>query len=186
MRRAVTDEERQVLMDNPELVMFMPQHQGLNPTVFLLVIPVTTMVVVAALLYFTGALSAVVETSPIVSCLAYVIVCAVIVPWSCLRFKWWYDDTYGCDRELRKLLAREELVVERVHVTGVVPQQAEVYIETDDGPSMFGIASTRNYFVPEAGNDIALLHTAEASMAVRPDPITESLLHEEAAPRCDA
>lgn len=176
MKRPVTDEERAVLMAHPELVMFMPQHTGMHPTVFLLVIPVLSMVVVALAFYLTGAYRTVVETAPILSCLAYVVVCAVIVPWSCLHLKWWYDDAYGCDRELRKLLARKDLEVERVRITGVVVQRAEVYIETDDGPSMFGIASTRNRFVPEEGTDVAVLHTAVASMVVRPDPKTQSLL----------
>ncbi|MBR3384561.1 MAG: hypothetical protein IKG69_05060 [Atopobiaceae bacterium] len=175
MTRPLTEEERQVLMANPELVMFKPRHTGMHPTVFLLVIPVTTMVVVAAIVYFAGLVDTLVEQSPVISCLLYVGLCAVVVPWSCLRLKWWYDDAYGCDRELRRYLAGD-VAVERVRITGFVPQRAEVYAEGDDGPFMFGIASTRNAFAPEEGTDVALLHAAGASMAVRPDPRTQSLL----------
>ena len=175
MTRPLTEEERRVLMAHPELVMFKPRHTGMHPTVFLLVIPVTTMVVVAAIVYFAGLVDTLVERSPVVSCLAYVGLCAVVVPWSCLRLKWWYDDAYGCDRELRRYLAGD-VAVERVRITGFVPQRAEVYAEGDDGPFMFGTASTRNTFVPEKDTDMALLHAAGASMAVRPDPRTRSLL----------
>ncbi|MBQ3267742.1 MAG: hypothetical protein IJH08_07485, partial [Atopobiaceae bacterium] len=65
MTRPLTEEERQVLMANPELVMFKPRHTGMHPTVFLLVIPVTTMVVVAAIVYFAGLVDTLVEQSPV-------------------------------------------------------------------------------------------------------------------------
>lgn len=170
----MTDAERQVLMDNPELVMFAPQHQGIHPTVFLLVIPVITMVILGALLWFTGTGKAFIDAAPIASCLAYVAVCT-LTPWICLHIKRRYDDAYGCDRELRRLLSRD-LVVERVHITGVVPQRAEVYAEADGEPCLIGIASTRNTFVPDVGTDVAVLYAGDASMLVRPDPRTLSLL----------
>ena len=171
--RPITQEERQILMDNPELVMFMPRHRGLEPVVFLLVIPVVTMVVLAAALYLTGLLFVVVEAAPVLSCLTYVAI-STLMPWVCLRVKTWYDEAYGCDRELRRLLRQEGLVVEVVRITGFVPQQAEVYAEGDNGPFMFGIASTRNTFAPEVGTKIALIHTSSNALAVRPDPRTSS------------
>lgn len=175
MTRPLTEDERQVLMDNPELVMFMPRHRGMHPTVFLLVIPVAALVVVAGVVYLAGLAEVLVESHPVLSCIAYVGLCGVIAPFGCLRLKWWYDDAYGCDRELRRLLARD-LEVERVHITGVVPQRAEVYAESDDGPFMFGIASTRNAFVPEEGTDVAILLADDVAMVVRPDPRLSSLL----------
>ena len=174
MARPITQEERQILMDNPELVMFKPQHTGLQPVVFLLVIPVMTMVVIAGALYLTGTLFAVVEAAPVLSCLAYVAI-SCLMPWICLYAKNRYDEAYGCDRELRKLLRKEGLTVEVVRITGVVPQRAEVYAEGDDGPFMFGIASTRNTFVPQVGSRMAIVSTGEIGLAVRPDPKTSSL-----------
>lgn len=175
MARRLTDEERRVLTANPELVMFMPRRAGMHPTMFLLVIPITTMVVTAGVVYRAGLIDVLVERAPVLSCLAYVMLCAVIAPWSCLHLKWWYDGAYGNDRELRRRLA-EDVTVERVHITGFEPQRAEVYAEGDNGPFMFGIASTIHTFVPEEGTDVAILHAPDASMAVRPDPRTRSLL----------
>jgi len=174
MRRPVTEAERQTLMANPELVMFAPQHQGIHPTVFLLVIPVITMVILGALLWFTDMGRTLIDSAPMASCFVFIAVC-VLVPWICLRIKWWYDDAYGCDRELRRLLTRG-LMVERVHITGVVPQRAEVYAEADGEQFLIGIASTRNTFVPDVGEDVAILYADDASMLVRPDPRTLSLL----------
>ncbi len=177
MGRPITQEERQVLMDNTELVMFMPRHRGLEPVVFLLVIPVTTMVVLAGALYLTGTLFTVVEAAPTLSCLAYVAI-STLMPWVCLRIKTWYDEAYGCDRELRALLRKEGLTVEVVRITGYVPERAEVYAEGDDGPFMFGIASTYNTFTPQKGTRVALIHTGERGLAVRPDPKTGSLVRD--------
>ncbi len=174
MRRPVTDAERETLMANPELVMFAPQHLGIHPTVFLLVIPVITMVILGALLWFTDTGRALVDAAPTVSCLAFVAI-STLTPWPCLHIKRKYDDAYGCDRELRRLLARD-LVVERVHITDVLPQKAEVYAESDGGRYLIGIASTRNTFVPDVGDDVAVLFAGDASMLVRPDPRTLSLL----------
>ena len=70
MARPITQEEREILMENPELVMFMPQHAGLRPVVFLLVIPVTTMVVLAGAIWFWKPLFALVEAAPTLTCLA--------------------------------------------------------------------------------------------------------------------
>ena len=95
MARPITREERQLLMDNPELVMFMPRRQGLGSVVFLLVIPVTTMVLLAGALFITGAVYTLVESAPVLSTLVFVAVC-VLAPWVCLRAKTWYDEAYGC------------------------------------------------------------------------------------------
>ena len=175
MARPITQEERQVLMDNTELVMFMPRRRGIEPVVLLFVIPVTTMVVLAGALYAAGVVGTLVETAPVLSCLAYVAVCS-LMPFACLRVKTWYDEAYGCDRELRDLLGQEGLVVEVIRITGAVPQRGEVYAEGDDGPFLFGIASTCNTFLPEKGTKIALIRTGEVDLAVRPDPRTSSLL----------
>ena len=174
MRRPVTEAERQTLMNNLELVMFAPQHLGIHPTVFLLVIPMITMVILGALLWFTDTGRALIDAAPMASCFAFIAVC-VLVPWICLHIKREYDDAYGCDRELRRLLSRD-LLVERVHITGVVPQRAEVYAESDGEQYLIGIASTRNTFVPDEGTDVAVLYADDASMLVRPDPRTLSLL----------
>ena len=176
MRRPITEQERQVLLDNPELVMFMPRHQGLEPVVFLLVIPVISMVVLAAALYLSGALFTLVEAAPVASCLAYVAICGVIAPLGCHYAKTWYDEAYGCDRELRGYLEQKGLTVEAVRITGFEPQRAEVYAEREEGPFMFGVAGTRNTFAPEVGSRIALLYTDEIGLAVRPDQRTQSLL----------
>lgn len=176
MTRPVTQQERQLLSDNPELVMFMPRHQGLEPIVFLLVVPVISMVVLGGGLYLTGMLFTLVEAAPIALCLVYVAICAVLMPLACLRIKMWYDETRGCDRELRSYLRREDLVVEAVRITGFEPQRAELYADTKTGPLMIGIAGTRNTFVPEPGTRIALLYTGEIGLAVQPDPRTASLL----------
>lgn len=175
MARPLTDEERQVLIENPELVMFMPQHQGIEPVVFLLVIPVTTMVLLAGVLYLSGALIPIVEAAPVLSALAYVAI-SVAMPFACLWAKTRYDDAYGCDRELRALLRKNDLTVKVVRITGVEPTRAEVYAEGDDGPLMFGTASTRNTFMPQVGEKVALLFGDNVGLAVRPDPKTQSLL----------
>jgi len=171
--RPITQEEREILIENPELVMFKPQHAGLEPVVFLLVIPVTTMVVLAGAIWFCKPLLALVEAAPTLTCLAYVAISA-LMPWPFLYAKRRYDEAYGFDRELRRLLGKEGLTVEVVRITGVVPMRAEVYAVGDDGPFMFGIASTRNTFVPEEGTRIALVLAGEVGLAVRPDPKTSS------------
>ena len=174
MKRPVTEEERQVLMANPELIMFAPQHQGIHPTVFLLVIPVTTMVILAAVLWFSGAANVLVDAAPVASALAYAALC-VATPWVCLYAKRRYDEVYGCDRELQRLLSHD-LLVESVHITGSVPQRAEVYAEVDGQRLLIGIASTKNTFVPDAGSDVAILYARDATLCVRPDPKTQTLL----------
>jgi hypothetical protein len=176
--RPITQEERQTLLENPELVMFTPQHAGLKPVVFLLVIPVTTMILLAAAILLWDPLLAWVESAPTLSCLTYVAICALI-PWPFLFAKRRYDEAYGINRELRGLLNREDLTVEVVRIVGVVLQRAEVYAEGDDGPFMFGIAFVRNPFVPEEGSSLALLHAGKVCLAVRPDPRTSSFV------RCD-
>ena len=176
MARPITQEERRLLTEHPELVMFMPRRQGLSPVTFLLVIPATTMVVLAEALFLTGAVHTLVATAPEFSALAFVAVCA-LMPWVCLRAKTWYDEAYGWRRELRALLRQEGLSVEGVRITGVVPQRAEVYAEGDDGPFMFGIASVRNAFVPQVGSSLALVRTGERDLAVRPDPRTSTFMH---------
>lgn len=173
MARPITQEEREILLENPELVMFTPQHAGLKPVVFLLVIPVTTMVLLAAAILLWNPLLAWVESAPTLSCLAYVAICA-LMPWPFLFAKRRYDEAYGYDRELRSLLQREGLTVEVVRIVGVVLQRAEVYAEGDDGPFMFGIAFVRNPFVPEEGTLMAILHAGKVGLAVRPDPRTAS------------
>lgn len=175
MARPITQEERQILMDNPELVMYTPQHAGLKPVVFLLVIPVATMILLAAAIFLWDPLLAWVESAPTLSCLTYVAVCA-LSPWPCLYAKRGYDEAYGFDRELRGLLNEEGLSVEVVRITDVVLQRAEVYAEGDDGPFMFGIAFVRNAFVPEEGSLIAILHAGKVGLAVRPDPRTGSFI----------
>ena len=174
MKRPVTEEERQVLMANPELIMFAPRQQGIHPTVFLLVIPVTTMVILAAVLWFTGAANVLVNTAPVASTLAFVAIC-VATPWACLYIKRQYDEAYGCDRELRRLLSRD-LMVEVVHITGSVLQRAEVYAEVDGQQFIIGIASTKNTFVPDTGSNVAILYADDATLCVKPDPKTQSLL----------
>jgi hypothetical protein len=173
--RPITKEERQTLLENPELVMFTPQHAGLKPVVFLLVIPVATMILLAAAIFLWDSLLAWVESAPTLSCLAYVAVCA-FSPWPCLYAKRRYDEAYGFDRELRDLLQQEDLTVEVVRITGVVLQRAEVYAVGDDGPFMFGIAFTRNPFIPENGSRTAILHAGKVGLAVRPDPRTSSFV----------
>ena len=73
-------------------------------------------------------------------------------------------------------MQQERLTVEVVRITGVEPQRAEVYAEGDDGPFVFGIASTRNTFVPEVGMKLALVRAEERDLAVRPDPRTSSIV----------
>ena len=175
MARPITREERQLLMDNPELVMFMPRRQGLGSVVFLLVIPVTAMAVLAGLLFDTGAVYILVESAPVLSTLTFVAVC-VPAPWVCLRVKTWYDEACGWRRELQGLLGKDGLAVEVVRITVVVPQRAEVYADGDDGPFVFGIASTRNAFVPEVGMKLALVCAGERDLAVRPDPRASSFV----------
>lgn len=177
MARPITDAERQVLMDHPELVMFKPRRLGLEPVVFLLVIPVVTMALLAGVLFLTGAVFYLVDTAPVISTLVFVAVCS-LMPFVCLRIKNWYDEAYGIDRELRALLREERLVVQVVRITGFVPQQAELYAETDEGPLMFGVASTVHTFVPEVGERMAVLYTDEVALGVRPDPLTQSLLED--------
>ena len=175
MARPLTDEERQILRDNPELVMFMPTRRGLEPIVFLLVIPVVTMLLLSGALYASGLLFRLVDAAPALSSLVFVALC-VAMPFVCLRAKTWYDEAYGCDRELRALLGRADVTVQVIRITGVVPQRAEVYAEADDGPFLFGIASTRNTFVPEVGERTALVSAGGRDLVVRPDPRTQSLL----------
>ena len=166
MARPITREERRILLAHPELVMFKPQHTGIRPVVFLLVIPATTMILLAVAILLWKPLLALVEAAPTLSCLAYVAVSA-LMPWPCLFLKRRYDEAYGIDRELRGLLSRENLTVEVVRITGIVPHRAEVYAEGDDGPFMFGIASTCNTFQPEEGTKIALVHAARTSSLIR-------------------
>ena len=175
MARPITREERRILLAHPELVMFKPQHTGIRPVVFLLVIPATTMILLAGAILLLPPVLALVEAAPTLSCLAYVAVSA-LMPWPCLFLKRRYDEAYGIDRELRGLLSRENLTVEVVRITGIVPHRAEVYAEGDDGPFMFGIGSTCNTFQPEEGTKIALVHAGDIGLAVKPDARTSSLI----------
>lgn len=162
-------------MDNPELVMFAPRHAGLGPVTFLIVIPITSMIVVARAIWSWKPLFAMVKAAPRLSCLAYVVVCS-LMPWFCLYVKRRYDRAYGYDRELRSLLSKEDLTVETVRITGVVPQQAEAYAEGDDGPRTISFAHMRNGFVPEEGSRLAIIHTGDTCLIVRSDPKTSSLI----------
>jgi hypothetical protein len=123
-------------MENPGLVMFAQRHAGLSPVVFLLVISVVAMILLAEAIFLWDPLLAWVESAPTLSCLTYIAVCA-FSPWPCLYVKRRYDEAYGYDRELRRLLGREGLTVEVVRVTGLPPQRAEVYVEGATGLSCF-------------------------------------------------
>ena len=174
MRRPLTETERQTLLANPELVMFVPQHRGITPVTFLLVVPVITGITLVGLFLAFGLFSDFVEAAPVASSLTFIAVC-VISSFVFMFLKDWYDQAFGFNRELRQLLAGS-VAVEKARVTGFLPQKAEIYLEADGKPSAYCVFSAIHVFLPEQGTEIALLYSNNTCLVVQPSPQTQSLL----------
>lgn len=180
--RTVTEEERQVILEHPELVMF---HAGRDKTDvkrggLMLVIPAVIAVFGPIPLCFTSFAEAHPNLVVIISLLWVLVVICVSVP-AIMH----YDELRRRKSEashniniLKKALPKD-LVVSVVTIKYIEPQQAEgVFIEEGE-EKYFGYASCKNYIPLIPDSKVAIIRAEEDFFAfVKRDAVTESLFYE--------
>ena len=181
MARKLTQEERKILLDNPELVMFNPYRAFKTHRLSLgraLVFPVIT----GALFLLWGILCpAWINEHP--NLFAGIGVAALIIASGAMpvlylvfddrTFKKASDEHYA--KQLRLLLP-EDLEYRIVHIQWVIPEKAEGSWMIDGKEEMFGFASYVNHFAIEPDTDLAIVTDGKKFWAfVKRDPKTESI-----------
>ena len=183
MKRKVTSEERRILLDNPELVMFNP-HKGFKvhraSIGQALIIPA----IVGVLMFLWGFLCKdFVNSHPIffstVFCVSLIAAC-VFLPVLYLTLE---NRTYKIAKETHyakylKQLMPMDLNLFVVRVQSVVYEKAEGSWILDGKEEMFGYSGFENYFRIEPGMDLAVIYGEDFFAYVKRDSRTESLYTE--------
>ena len=181
MSRKITTEERNTLLENPELVMFNPYRGFKTHRCSLgkaLILPLIT----GILVFLWGILCPeFIEAHPKlfagVGCAALVIACAALpVLYFILddrTFKKARSEHYA--RQL-KLLLPEELDCSIAHIQWVIVEKGEGGWIMDGREEMFGFSSYANFFKIEPDTELAVLTDSNGFYAfVKRDAKTESL-----------
>lgn len=183
MSRKITPEERQILLDNPELVMFDPYSAFRTHRLSLgkaLMLPVAA----AALAFLWGYffpefINAHPHLFVGIACVGLVAACGclpvIYLTADDRDFKRAKEEHYA--RQLRMLLPEDpECVIAAVQWT--IPQKGEGVWILDGKEEMFGFASYVNYFMMEPESDLAVITDRGKFWAfVRRDAKTESFYH---------
>ena len=181
MARKLTQEERKILLDNPELVMFDPYRAIKTHRLSLgraLVLPLIT----GALFLLLGILCpAWISGHPTLFAgigVAALIIASGVIPVLYLffddrTFKRAGDENYA--KQLRLLLP-EDLECRTAHIQWVIAEKAEGGWMIDGKEEMFGFASYVNHFAIEPNTDLAIVTDGKKFWAfVKRDPKTESI-----------
>ncbi|MBR2805565.1 MAG: hypothetical protein IKE18_02150 [Oscillospiraceae bacterium] len=181
MSRKVTSEERNILLENPELVMFDPYRAVKSHTVSLgkaLIAPtVTGVILLVWALLCPEFMNAHPKLFAGIGCAALVIACgSVPVLYLVLDTRTYRnakEQHYA--RQLRQLLP-EDLECSIAHVLSVTVQKGEGSWIMDGREEMFGYSSYVNYFSIAPDTDLAVITDNRAFWAfVKRDGKTESL-----------
>lgn len=180
--RKVTDEERKVILEHPELVMFNTRNNNRDfaGSITMFAIPALIAVFGPIPLCFTSFAENHSGLIVILSLLWVILVIGVSVP-VIMRYSNWRTKKDNGEYNiniLRKSLPKE-LVCNVVTIKYVVPQQCEgAYIE-DGKEQLFGYSGYRNYIPLTAGSEVAVIRDNEGFFAfVKRDEVTESLYRE--------
>jgi hypothetical protein len=183
MARKLTQEERNILLDNPELVMFNP-YSALRTHGFSLGKALVLPIVTGVLFILWGILCPEwVSTHP--HLFAGIGVAGLIIASGAVPILYMISD----DRTFKKadsehyakqlrLLLPEDLECRIAHIQWVIAEKAEGSWIMDGKEEMFGFASYVNHFAIEPDTDLAIVTDGKKFWAfVKRDPKTECLYH---------
>ena len=184
MKRKVTAEEREILLQNPELVMFDP-FSAMKVHTASLATALIPAVIVAALVFacgflFPGTMNAHPKLFAGVSCGMIVLACAFIP----LLFFFLDDRAFKIAQERHyrdqlRMLLPGELECRVVRVSCAVYEKAEGTYMEDGEEKWFGYVSCRNVFRFEPGDSLAIVSGGNGFSAfIRRDPVTECFYQE--------
>jgi len=180
--RKVTEEERKIIMEHPELVMFHAQNDKRD------FISGITMIIIPALIAVFGPVTfcftSFAENHPkliILLSLLWVIAVIIISVPLIIRYDEWQTKKDEGDHNINILRRRlpEEMVCNVVTIKYIVPQKCEgVYIE-DGKEQYFGYFGYKNYIplIPDTKVSI-VRNDADFFAFVKRDEVTESLYRE--------
>ena len=183
MYRIITSEERNLLLENPELVMFDPYSAFRTHRCSLgqaLILPAVT----GVLVFLWGFLCPeFINAHPKLfagtGCAALVIACG-FVPVLYLMLD---DRTFRKAREAHyaeqlRMVLPEELVCRTAHIQWVIPEKGEGGWIMDGTEEMFGFSPYVNRFTIEPHTDLAVITGGERFQAfIKRDARTESFYH---------
>lgn len=183
MARKLTQEERNILLDNPGLVMFNP-YSALKPHRLSLGRALVLPMITGALFLLWGILCPVwINVHP--NLFAGIGVAALIIACGAMPVLYMFFD----DRTFKKagdehyakqlqMLLPEDLECRIAHIRWVISEKAEGGWMIDGKEEMFGFASYVNHFSIEPNTDLAIVTDGKKFWAfVKRDPKTESLYY---------
>ena len=179
MKRKVTPEERQILLDNPELVMFDPYkgfkvHRASVWTALILPVIVAGLIFLWAY-FFPDFLNAHPNIFAAAAAILLIIACGF------LPFFYFFLDDHNFKKARKnhyekqlKMLMPKSLECNIATVNWVEVQKAEGGWTVDGKEEYFGYCSFVNYFKFEPGTDVAFVFGEGFFAYIKRDPKTES------------
>ncbi|MBO4910597.1 MAG: hypothetical protein J5476_15095 [Lachnospiraceae bacterium] len=183
MKRKVTSEERMILLDNPELVMFNP-YKGFKVHSVSLGKALIPPVIVGVLMFLWGflcpdyinahpTLFASVSFTAIIFASGFIPILYIILD----------DRAYNKARKTHyakylKMLMPHELNTDIAHIKYVVYEKAEGGWILDGKEEFFGYCGFVNFFRMEPETDVAVVYGDDFFAYIKKDPGTESFYNE--------
>ena len=180
-QRKITKQERQILLDHPELVMFRAKWELDKKRIAIFSIPGIMSVLIPAALAFSPLGRSHPELVTVLSIALLILFCAAFV------FLYLYFDKRRYEKaqknynvELLRKTLPEELFCKIVTIKYVIEQQAEgAYIE-DGEEKLFGYTGYINYFPLVPDTDVAIVTDNNSFWAfIKRDDATESIYRQD-------
>ena len=178
MSRRLTSEERKVILDHPELVMFNPysaiktHHISIGRA---LILPfVVSMLIILCRLVFPAFINDHTTLFAVCSCIALIVSCGfqpVLYKILDDRFFRKAEETFYAEC-LQKLLP-EDVTLELVHIQYVVNEKAEGGWIRDGREEGFGFSGYVNCFAIRPETDLAVIHGGKFFAYIKRDSKTE-------------
>lgn len=179
MQRILTAEERQILLDNPELVMFRPKEKSYWLVWVRLLAPSFIIFILGVLLLFLFPDVPFFQTNLYVGIwiMATFAPC-VIIPISMATGKpGRRQQRTHYLRELKKALPKE-LMCSTVTVRGIVPQQAEIYLTVEGKEEIDSYLPYVNSFDLVKGTEVVIVYGKEFRAYIKRAAQTEDLYND--------
>ena len=183
MKRKVTPEEREILLNNPELVMFEPYKAMKTHRASLgksLILPGITAVIFFGFGFlFPDFINAHPTFFAVTGCILLVLSAGFLpILYFILDDRAYKNAQATHYGNYLKMLLPQDLECNTALITGVVYEKAEGSWIMDGKEEMFGFASYVNHFAIEPDTDLAIVTDGKKFWAfVKRDPKTECLYH---------
>ena len=170
MKRPVTENEREYMLNHMSDCMFWPEYDSKGifdgVTKSLLVMPAIVSLIMVGLWFLIDGFGIFGFEVGAIVLLFFMVIPASLSPVLYMKIRSVLLVKYGFNKQLKKIIMSADTVME-IKIKAVVTPPAEIYFDTDEGESLIVYSGSRNTIAPHVGEELFIVSGADGALVIK-------------------